>query len=366
MKKQVVMLTVTAMLAASLAGCQGADKKTGNVQQSSTTENTSEEKFTLGEYKGLNIEKKVYTITDEDVKNEVDMALDEYADYKKIKDRGAKAGDIITVSYKGTENGKKVEGASEKEYDFEIGLEEYGREFDDGLIGMKTGDTKTITVKFPDDFESDETWAGRTIDFKVKASEINEKILPEYNDEFVSKNYNCKTTAEYEASVKQDMEAEYEKVSKEEAGSDALETVVENSEMNECPEDLYQSCYDEVKTGYEDTAEYFGEDKSEMYNMFGITEDDLKEEATDLAKQRLVIEAIAKAENISVSDEDYKNMIASYVENWGCESQEELEETYGADYIKQDMLQQKVMDCLLSYANISEVPASIYDEEQSI
>lgn len=363
MKKQVVMLTLTAMLAASLAGCQGAEKKTDDVEQSSTAENTSNEYFTLGEYKGLNIDKKVYTITDEEVKNEVEAALDEYADYKKIKDRGAQEGDIITVSYKGTENGKKVEGASEEEYDFEIGLEEYGKEFDDGLIGMKVGDTKTITVKFPDDSELDETWAGKTIDFKVKASEINEKILPEYNDAFVSKNYGCKTTAEYEASVKQSMEIEYENVSKEEAGSDALDAVVENSEMKECPEELYQSCYEEVKTGYEESAEYFGEDKSEMYNMFGITEDDLKEEATDLAKQRLVVEAIAKAENISVSDKDYKNMMASYVENWGCESQEELEELYGVDYIKQDMLQQKVMDYLLSCANVSEVQASIYDEE---
>ena len=159
------------------------------------------------------------------------------------------------------------------------------------------------------------------------------------------------------------METEYENAAKEEAGSDALDIVVESSEMKECPEELYQYCYEQVKTEYEYSAETFGEDKSEIYNMFGITEDDIKEEAKDLAKQRLVVEAIAKAENISVSDEDYKNMVASYVENWGCESQEELEESYGVDYIKQDMLQQKVMDCLLSYANISEVQASIYDEE---
>ena len=363
MKKQIVMLALTAMLAASLAGCAGKKAESDSVEQKSTVEATPNGYVTLGEYKGLSVEKKVYTITEEDIQNEIDAVLDENAEYKDIKDRGAKKGDIITVSYKGTENGKEVEGATEEEYDFEIGMEEFGKEFDDGLIGMKIGDTKTITVEFPENYEYDETWAGKKIDFEVKASAINEKILPEYTDQFVSENYDCKTTAEYEASIKQSLEADYEFDSNSEAGSDALDAAIANATINGYPEELYNSCYEEVKSGYESYAEMFEVDKSEIYNMFEITEDDIKSEAMDLVNLRLVVDAIATAENISVSDEDYNLMVTSYVEDWGCESQAELEETYGVDYIKQEMLQQKVMDFLLANANVSEVEASMYEEE---
>lgn len=363
MKKQIVVLALATMLATSLVGCKGEKTTTDNSNPQNGVEDISKDYVTLGEYNGLSIEKKVYTITDEDVQSEIDAALDENAEYKEIKDRGAKKGDIITVSYKGTENGKEVEGASEEEYDFEIGIEEFGKKFDDGLIGMKVGDTKTITVEFPDDYEDDTSWAGKKIDFKVKATAINEKVLPEYNDEFVSENYDCKTTAEYEASVKQSLEADYEKDGELEAGSDALDTAIENATINGYPDDLYNDCYEEVKAGYESYAEYFNVEKSEIYNMFDMTEEDLKSEAMDLVNQRLVVNAIAVAENIFVSDEDYNNSIDSYVEDWGCENQAELEETYGVDAIKQEMLQEKVMEYLLAHANVSEVQASIYDEE---
>lgn len=364
MKKQMVMLILTAMLAASLAGCNGAKKKEDNaVTQTSAVENVTQNYVTLGNYKGLNIEKKVYTITDEDIQNEIDAALDENADYKEIKDRGAKKGDIITVSYEGSENGKALEGASEEEYDFDIGIEEFGKEFDKGLIGMKVGEKKTITVSFPDDYEDDSSWAGKTIDFDVEALAINERILPEYNDKFVSENYDCQTTEEYETSLREQLETDYEQLSNEEAGWDALDAAVANANITGYPEDLYNSCYQEVKEGYESYAEMFSVDKSEIYNMFDMTEEDLKNEALEQVNMELVINAIAEAEQISVSDEDYNNMIDSYVENSDCETQEELEETYGIDSIKEEMLQEKVREFLVTHANIEEVQASIYDEE---
>lgn len=364
MKKQIVMLALAGMLSTSLVACKGG--KLGDATTEATTsaeKNISTQYVTLGEYKGLNIEKKVYTITDEDVQDEIDSALDENAEYKEITERAAKKGDIITVSYEGSVDGKALEDAKEEEYDFEIGIEEFGKKFDDGLIGMKVGDKKTITVSFDKDYE-DSSWAGKTIDFKVKASAINEKILPEYNDKFVSEYYDCSTTEEYEGYVRENLEKEYESDSEDEAGSDALEQVVSNAAISGYPQDLYDSCYQEVKEGYESYAEYFNADASEIYNMFGMTEDDLKQEAMDLVNQRLVINAIAVAENISVSEEDYKNSVDQYVEDWGCEDQQELEETYGVDAVKQEMLKQKVMQYLLDNANITEVDASIYDEEQ--
>lgn len=357
MKKQIAILALASMLAVSIAGCKGKES-TDNV----VTEENIKEYVTLGEYKGLNIEKNVYTITDQDIQNEIDAALDENADYKEITNRGAKKGDIITVSYKGTENGEEVEDATEDEYDFEIGIKEFGKEFDAGLIGMKVGDKKTITVTFDDDYEYD-VWAGKTIDFAVKAIAINEKILPEYNDAFVSEYYDCKTTKDYEASLKKELEEEYEAVSNEEAGEEALSVAVSNATITGYPEDLYDSYYQEVKEGYEWYADMFGVDKSEIYNMFDMTEDDLKAEALELVNERLVVEAIATAEQISVTDEDYDNMIDACVDESECESQEELEETYGVDSIKAQMLGKKVSQYLIDHANIEEVQASIYDEE---
>ena len=260
-----------------------------------------------------------------------------------------------------------MEDASEDEYDFEIGIEEFGKEFDEGLIGMKVGEKKNITISFPDDYEEDSSWAGRTIDFKVEATAINEKILPEYNDTFVSEidsdENTFKTTEEYEDYLRKQIEADYEETSNAEAGQDALDAAIANATINGYPDDLYASCYQEVKEGYEWYAEMFGVDKSEIYNMFEMTEDDLKNEALDLVNESLVVNAIAAIEQISVTDEDYNSMIDQYIEDSDCESQEELEETYGIETIKEEMLHEKVMQYLIDHANIEEVPASLYDEE---
>ena len=215
MKKKIylAMLAVCFALTASACGDGGAvitdGTKTegaadGKKAETGTTRLVSvenvEKYITIGEYKGLTLDNTVDAITDDDVQAQIDEDLKDKAE--PVSD-AAKEGDLVTVNYTGTKDGQTFDGGTANNYDFVIGDGQMFEEFENGVIGMKKGDTKEIKIDFPSDY-ADETLAGKEVIYKVTVQNVRRE--GELTDEWVAKNTDYTTVDDYRESIRSELE----------------------------------------------------------------------------------------------------------------------------------------------------------------
>ncbi len=311
---------------------------------------------TLGEYKGIKLEKFEYNVTDKDVEERIESVAKENARIITAEDGELKNGDISNIDFEGFVGDVAFEGGKGENFDLEIGSGNFIPGFEDQLVGMKIGEEREINVKFPDEYHSEEL-KGKDAMFKVKLNGFKVKELPKIDDEFAKDVSEFDTLEEYKADIRKHMEEDNEHRAKHELESKALEVVVENT-----PIDIPKSMIDmEVDAKLEEikhNMQHQGIDFNMYLNMLGQKEDDIKIQLEDQAikdiKVRLVLQAIINEEKIEVTDEDIDAKIEELAKMRN-QDVEEFKKTFSdniKNYYKENMKFEKAMKFIIDNAKI--------------
>ncbi|MBQ3109203.1 MAG: trigger factor [Clostridia bacterium] len=353
MKKKSTRLVIIILVALLLASTVAA----AVVQLVVNAPLKAEKYVTLGQYKGIEIEKVVpKEVTDEDVQARIDSALAAHATEQEVTDRPAKEGDILSIDYVGTMNGEQFEGGTAEDQRCVIGSGSYIDGFEEGLIGVSMGEHTVLELTFPEVYKNNEALAGKPVTFVVTVNSIKEEILPEYNDAFIAEHYDYSTTAEYEAAVREELAVTNAEAANEERLTAAWNAAIANATFNSYPQRELDMYTNNTVTSYTYVAEnYYGMDlETFLSNLYGMTVEEFTAQAKDDAKlmveDLLVVKAIANAENIEVTDEEYEAGKLTYLVNMGYSSEVEFQnafgksfdEYYGEDYLTDSLLAVKV------------------------
>ena len=367
MKKKIylAMLAVCFALTASACGDGGAvitdGTKTegaadGKKAETGTTRLVSvenvEKYITIGEYKGLTLDNTVDAITDDDVQAQIDEDLKDKAE--PVSD-AAKEGDLVTVNYTGTKDGQTFDGGTANNYDFVIGDGQMFEEFENGVIGMKKGDTKEIKIDFPSDY-ADETLAGKEVIYKVTVQNVRRE--GELTDEWVAKNTDYTTVDDYRESIRSELEKNAKESAQEVLKNTAWSTVLENSEVKEYPQEDVDKAVSEFKKSMEVYAKQADMTLEEFTDSQGISQDDFDEQCQQYAegkvKQNLIVQGIMDAEGLSLDDKESLKLQNDLVEQMGASGIAELVSTYGQDYVNESVGLLRVEDFIVKNASVSE------------
>ncbi len=347
MKKK-ALLGLLAVSVFTLTGCQGKSDDTGNEYAKYVT---------LGDYSDLNIERIIYTVTDEDVQDEIEGLLYSYAETNEITDRAAQEGDIVNIDYVGKIDGEEFEGGSEEDCEVELGSETFIEGFEEQIVGMEAGETKDITITFPDPYDGE--LDGKEAVFTITLNEIYELIMPEYNDAFVSEYTDSSTVEEYEAALKEELQEYNDEDSNSMACSDALYEIIETSTFGDYPQELYDLTKSELEASNEETAEMFGLDVTDLFG-----EDyDIDEATEEAVNEKLVVYAIAAEQGLEVTDDEYAEYVGENYELYGYDSQEEYEEDYSEETTRYELLYDKVLEYLAGVITFTDVSEEEYEDE---
>lgn len=260
----------------------------------------------LGEYKGLEVPVAKAEVSEEDVNEELTRLQQRHAELSVLEEGAAENGDVVVIDFDGSVDGVQFEGGQAERYSLELGSNSFIPGFEEQVVGMATGDFKDVSVTFPDSYHAVEL-AGKDAVFKVKVHEIKRKNLPELDDEFAKDVSEFDTLDEFKADLKSQIATRKENEVKAAKESAAVEKAAENAEV-EIPEAMISSETENMVRDFDNRLRQQGMNL-EMYTGFsGQTTDDLKEQMKEEASKRvrnnLVLEQIAKEENIEVSDEE--------------------------------------------------------------
>ena len=371
MKKRIYLAMLAACLALTVTGC-GESGKTGT-DTAETQENSDgktveagvsrlvsvdnvDKYITLGEYKGLILDNTVEVITDDDMQARIDQELQDKAE--AVSD-GAKEGDLVTVNYVGTIDGETFDGGTANNYDFIIGNGGMFQEFEQGVVGMKKGETKEISIDFPSDY-SDSTLAGKKADYKVTVQNV--RRAPELTDEWVTKNTDYTTVEEYREGTRKTLEKEARESAGEVLKNTAWNTVLENTEVKEYPEADVENAISEFRKSMEVYAKQADMTLEEFVESQGISQDAFDEQSRQYAegkvKQNLIVQGIMDAEGLSLDDKESLKVQEELVKQMGAANLAELVDTYGQSYVDESVGLLRVEDFIVKNAQVSEKAAN--------
>lgn len=384
MKKRAIMISMLLVMALSVTGCsqktatKDKDTKTEETAktddaeetESDNTEDTSEDtpttaelmagidvekSVTLGDYKGVTVEKTIQSVTDEDVQNEIDNAL---ANYPVEVDQAAKEGDTVNIDYVGKIDGEEFDGGSDQGADLKLGSGKFIDGFEDGLIGARKGETRTLNLTFPEDYTQD--LAGKAVEFTVTVNAVKEP-LSEPTDQWVADNIEgYDNIADYKAGIRSEQEESNEQTAENQVRYAAWTQVIENCTINEYPETLVEVGKKLYEQQVETYAKYAGMELDAYIESSGLTQEEyqsnMEEYGKNVAAQALVCQAICDKEGFAIGDDDYQKALQDMLTEYGC-TEDELIQTYGQDNVEQSIMLNRVSNLILENANVTEVQA---------
>lgn len=263
--------------------------------------------FELGNYKGIEVAKVDNTVTEEEVKFELEEMVNKNARLVSVEDRALEAGDTAVIDFEGFESGVAFEGGKGENYSLVIGSNSFIPGFEDQLVGKKAGEEVEVNVTFPEQYHA-ENLAGKAVVFNVKVNDVKVKELAELDDEFAKDTSEFDTLAELRADVRAKLEKDATNKADAEMRNAIVEKVAANTEV-ELPAVMVEHQIDNMLMELNYQLQYQGLNLQQLLSMTGRDIAELREErkadAEKLVKSSLVLEAIAKAENIEVSDEDF-------------------------------------------------------------
>ncbi len=318
--------------------------------------------FELGQYKGVEVEKKNYDVTEADVDNEIEMArnrnsrwVDAEADYE------AKDGDKLNIDYKGTVDGEAFEGGSAEGYSITLGSNTFIPGFEAQMVGMKVGEEKDVNVTFPEDYHAEEL-KGKAAVFAVKVNGIQFNEKPELDDEFAKDVSEFDTLAEYKADVEKKLKDNAAARADREMENALIEKVADNTEID-IPNGMIESQIDNMVEDMGYRMQSMGISVEQYLQYTGTTMDKIREqykdEAAKTVKAQLVLEKLAIEEGIEASDEELE---AEY-EKLATEAKLEVEKVkdmFANDnsYVKGRIVSAKTIDMLKANAVYVEAAAN--------
>ena len=312
---------------------------------------------TLGQYKGVEVEKADASVSAEDVEAELKKVQEQNARLLTVEDRGVEDGDQTVIDFEGFVDDKGFEGGKAEDYPLTIGSHSFIDTFEEQLIGKKIGEECEVNVTFPTEYHAADL-AGKPATFKVTVKEIKVKELPELNDEFASEVSEFDTLDEYKKDVEKKL-AEKKEIEANSKNEDAVVAkVVENATM-EIPDKMIDA---QAENMVQDMARRMQSQglSLDMYLKYtGMTVEQMKEQARPDAEKRirtrLVLEAVAKAENIQISDEKVDEEVAKMAEAYKMEV-EKLKSYMSESDVKQmkeDLAVQQAVDLLVAEAKLA-------------
>lgn len=323
----------------------------------SITSTTASDIVTLGEYKGLELERTVEPVTDEMIDAHIDEVLE--SSKEDVGDGPVAEGDVATIDFEGKKDGEAFEGGTSEDYPLEIGSGSFIPGFEDGVVGMKKGETKDIEVTFPENYGSEDL-AGQDAVFTVTVKSIERK--PELTEEWVQKNTDVDSIDAYRAQVREELEGEAEAAADSALRQQAFQKVFENSTFEEIPKEdsdpIKESQIEYVKT----YASYFGMEFEDFLSAQGFTEETFEEEAAGYAENQAkvlyICQAIIDAENITITDEEGEELMADYMVQYGVDTLEALREALnGGDEVDKAIVTEKALQIVIENATITETEA---------
>ena len=308
----------------------------------------------LGKYKGIELKKIEYNVTDEDIEHELGHMADRNSRLVTVEDRPVENGDITVIDFEGFVDGVAFEGGKAENHELTIGSNTFIPGFEDQIIGMKTGEEKDINVKFPEEYFSEEL-KGKDATFKVKLHEIKKKELPELNDDFAKDTSEFDTLEELKKSIKEKLEEENKNKAKYETEDAAIKAVSDATEV-EIPSGMIETEIDNMVRDIETRLSYQGMKLDQYLEMMGKSMEDFRKEYEEQAKTsvktRLTLEAIEKAEKIQPSDEEVDKKLKEMAAMYGKKEDELALNEQFMNYIKDSLKGEAVIKFIVDNAKI--------------
>ena len=315
----------------------------------------------LGQYKGLEVEKVSAEVTEDEVLAELKKVQNKNARTVEVTDRAAEMGDIAKISYEGSVDGVPFDGGKADNHELELGSHQFIAGFEEQVAGHSVGEKFDINVTFPEQYHAPEL-AGKAAVFAIELKALSKKELPELNDAFAEDVSEFATLDEYKADILEKLAAEKTERAKQLQGDKLLDAAVANCTM-EVPQVMYDNKINSMMREFEENITRQGLTMDIYYQYMGTDEAGMRENFKDTGKKsvdaRLMLEAIAKAENLVISEEELKAEICRYGESYGIDEKTALEIFRDEDkeMLKEDMLVHAAMKLIEDTAVLTEPKA---------
>lgn len=309
---------------------------------------------TLGDYKGIEVEKKTAEVTDEELQAEIDKVRESNSRMITVEDRAVQDGDITTIDFEGFVDGEPFEGGKGENYPLTIGSHSFIDNFEEQLIGKNIGEEIEVNVTFPEQYQAEEL-QGKPAVFKVTIKEIKVKELPELDDDFAQDVSEFDTVDEYKEDLKKKLLENKEAALKREKEEDVVGKIIENATM-EIPDPMVDTQVRQMVQEFSQRIQSQGLSLQQYMQFTGMTPESLTNELQPQAlkriQSRLVLEAVVAAENIETSDEDLEKELEKMAEMYQMEA-DKLKELVGEEEKKQialDLAVQKAVELVVDAA----------------
>ncbi len=355
MKKGIALLTAALTIGTSFLSCSAEEDLLTHKYNYDLSEYIE-----LGNYKGLPAEGYEFSITDEQIEQQILSTRAYYSRSTAITDRGAENGDILIIDYVSTDaQGNELEGGSETECELYLGYGTFIDEVETACVGAYAGDHISVDGVFPESYPDYPDMAGQAVHFEIDVREVREQELPEYTEDFVRAYLGYDSIEEYESNLRVLMEEHYKDIFYEFVITQVWETVVESTNVIKYPEKELKQMYDDMVTSNEALSKAQGINFPDFIKLvFGMTEEEFYEyaqsEAEARIKEEMICYAIAREENITLTDEEYIERATEYATDiYGLASLEAFEAIYDKSTIKQTLMIEKVKEAVADYADIT-------------
>lgn len=309
---------------------------------------------TLGEYKGIEVEKKIAEVTDEDINAEIDRVRENNSRMITVDDRATQDGDTVVIDFDGYVDGEQFEGGKAEDYSLVLGSHSFIDNFEEQLVGKNIGDDVEVNVTFPDQYQAEEL-QGKPAVFKVKIKEIKVKELPEVDDEFAQDVSDFDTLAEYKEDLKKKLLESAEAAISREKEEAVITKIIENAQMD-IPEPMVDTQTRQMMQEFAQRIQSQGLSLEQYMQFTGLTPqkmiDELKPQALKRIQSRLVLEAVVAAENIEATEEEVQKEIENMASMYQMEA-DKLKDLMGEEEKKQiglDVAVQKAVDLVVEAA----------------
>lgn len=370
MKKKSIMLLLAAMLSFTACGTKEVNE---TVESQETEADTTQEEMTeassykpvlykdlmskivqLGEYKGLEAEKVIAEVTEDDILEEIALIKKDYAETLTVE-REAEQGDVVLIDYTGYVDGETSDGLQGSEYPLELGSDAFIPGFEDQLVGSAAGDEVEVNVTFPEAYHNADM-AGKDAKFDVVVHEVQEYDFSFWNDEFINENLEYENEEALISNLREEKEQQAQSDAQSNYEYELIKKFLENSEF-EIEEADVNAYLDEMMSEYETYAAMFGVDLNTFLESYmGVTEQQLRASMHDTAefqvKMALAFHEIASLEGIEVSEDEYQEQLKNLASQYGYEDSSLVEQAYGKEKLREQMIQEKVIAFLVEEAVI--------------
>ncbi|MDE6687830.1 MAG: trigger factor [Lachnospiraceae bacterium] len=307
----------------------------------------------LGKYKGVKVDKLDTEVTEEDVDEQIEQERNRQARIVTVEGRAIKEGDTAVIDFEGFIDDEAFEGGKGENYSLEIGSHSFIAGFEEQLIGKNTGEECEVSVTFPEDYHAEDL-AGKPAVFKCKIHEVKEKQLPELDEDFAD-DAGFDSVEDYKEDVKKKLAEKKEKESKEQKEDAVIDAIIEEAEMD-IPEAMIETQQRQLIDEFAQQLSMQGLSLDQYFMFTGMNREMMMEQTKPRAekkiKARLVLEAVADAEKMEVTEEEYENELKDMSESYKMEVDKLKDILVEADekMIKKDLRIKKAIDFVVANA----------------